>query len=112
MRVEEVQVGAAVGDGAVEVSREGVVDDADAGPVFGDEGQRDGGVGVAVHEVQGAVYGVDDEGRGGGEAGGAPGDVGFFAEEGVVRVGGAEGGGEHVFDFVVGLGDEVGGVGF
>ena len=49
-------------DGVVEVLGEGVVDYADEGlEVFG-EGEGDGDVGVAVYEVGGAVYGVDDEG--------------------------------------------------
>lgn len=112
MAVEHVQVGAAAGDGAVELAGEGVVDDADEGQAFGDEGERDGGVGVAVHEVQGAVDRVDDEGRVEGEAGGRAGDVGFFAEEFVVRVGFVQGGGEHALDCVVGFRDQVGRVGF
>lgn len=107
-----MQVRAAAGDGAVQVPREGVVDDADQGPVFGDEGERDGGVGVAVHEVEGAVDGVDDEGGVRGQPGAVAGDVAFFAQELVVWVGGGEGGGEHVFDCVVGFRHEVGRVGF
>ena len=65
-----------------------------------------------MDEVEGAVDGVDDEGWVGGQPGGGPGDVRFFAEEFVVGVGGAEGGGEHLLDCVVGFGDQVGGVGF
>ena len=59
-----------------------------------------------MHEVGGAVDGVEDECWGRGEGAG----VGcFFAEEGVGRVFGAEVAEDVFFDGFVGFGDEVGG---
>ncbi len=96
-------------DGAVKVLGEGVVDDADEGFSVVGEGEGDGDVRVGVHEVGGAVYGIDYERGGGREAGGGGGGGRFFAEEGVGGVGVFEGGGDHGFDGFVGFGDEVGG---
>lgn len=64
------EVGALAVDGVVEVLGEGIVDDADEGTELVGEGKGDGDVGMGVHKVHGAVYGVDDEGWGGGEAAG------------------------------------------
>lgn len=100
---------AAAFDGAVEVLGERVVDDADKGFSVVGEGEGDGDVRVGVHEVGGAVYGIDYERGGGREAGGGGGGGRFFAEEGVGGVGVFEGGGDHGFDGFVGFGDEVGG---
>ena len=101
--------GAVAFDGAVEVLGEGVVDDADEGFQLVGEGEGDGDVRVGVHEVGGAVDGVDDERGCQGETRGGSGGGGFFAEEGVGGVGVFEGGGDHGFDGFVGFGDEVGG---
>lgn len=102
-----VQEGAAAADRGVEGLREGVVDDADGGEQVDAEAEGDADVGVVVHEVGGAVDGVDDEGWAGGEA--RVGRVGFFAHEGDVGVFFAEGGRDHCFDGAVGFGDEVSG---
>ena len=79
-----VHEGAVAFDGGVEGRGEGAVDDADDGDLVDCEAERDADVGVAVHEVDGAVYWVADEGWEGGEV--HAGFVGFFAEEAVERV--------------------------
>ena len=76
------EVGAFAVDGMVEVLGERIVDDADEGFELVGEGERDGDVGMCVHEVGGSVYRVDYEGWGGGEAAGRR---GFFAQESVGR---------------------------
>ena len=81
---------------------ERIVDDAHQGPAVVGEGEGDGDVGVAVYEVCGTVYRVDDEGRGVCEAGGT--GCGFFAQEGVGGVSFGEGGRDGCFDGFVGLG--------
>lgn len=69
-------------DGMVEVLGERIVDDADEGFELVGEGERDGDVGMCVHEVCGTVYRVDYEGWGRGEAAGRR---GLFAQESVGR---------------------------
>ena len=54
------EVGALAFDPRVEGFGEGVVDDAEDGFLVDGEAERDAEVGVAVEEVGGAVYGVDD----------------------------------------------------
>ena len=66
-------------DAGVEVLGERVVHHADSGAFVDGYAEGDADVGVEVEEVVGAVYGVDDEGWGGGE--GVAGLVGFFAHE-------------------------------
>ena len=92
------------GDGVVELLREGVINDPHHRPKIHGEGEGDADVRVGMHEIRGAVDGVEDECWGGGEGAG----VGcFFAEEGVGRIFGAQVAEDEFFDGFVGFGDEV-----
>lgn len=95
-------------DTGEEIPGKWIVYNSYAGDFIDDETEGDAEGGVGMDEVCCAVYGVADEGWGGGEFGFAF-DEGFFADEGVGWVGGGEALGDHCFDCAVGLGDEVGG---
>ena len=70
----------------VELRRKRIVDDADQRNEIIDKSKRNTDVGVCVHEIGGSVYGVYDEGWGGGEV--ETWVVGFFAEESGMVTGG------------------------
>ena len=65
-------------DRVIEVLGERIIDDADQRAEIVGKGEGDADVRMGVHEVCGAVDGVDDEGGGRGEVAGGG---GFFAEE-------------------------------